>query len=133
MPKLSLERFREIKERVAEIFDLANKIENEEIQVTEEDEEKLESEIEQLIDEIHSSDLSDIPFEEYEGFYDLGFDFSGTGANIDFNIIHEEGWGTVRLKGCNVRNFDFDNQRYDDESFDEEFMSQHPDRFIDRG
>lgn len=132
MPKLSLERFREIKERVAEIFDLANKIENEEIQVTEEDGEKLESEIEQLIDEVHSSDLSDIPFEEYEGFYDLGFDFSGTGANIDFSIIHEVGWGTVRLKGCNVRNFDFENQRYDEESFDEEFMSQHPDRFIDR-
>ena len=133
MPKLSLERFREIKGRVAEIFDLATKIENEEIQVTEEDEEKLESEIEQLIDEIHSSDLSDIPFEEYEGFHDLGFDFSGTGANIDFNIIHEVGWGTVRLKGCNVRNFDFENQKYDEESFDEEFMSQHPDRFIDRG
>lgn len=122
MPKLSLERFREIKERVAEIFDLANKIE---------DEEKLESEIEQLIDEIHSSDLSDISFEEYEGFYDLGFDFSGTGANIDFNIIHEVRWGAVRLKGCNVRNFDFENQRYDEESFDKEFMSQHPDKFID--
>lgn len=133
MLKLSLERFREIKERVAEILDLTNKIENEEIQVSDEDEEKLESEIKQLIDEIHSSDLSDIPFEEYEGFYDFGFDFSGTGANIDFNIIHEVGWGTVRLKGCKVRNFDFENQNYDEESFDEEFMSQHPDRFIDRG
>ena len=133
MLKLSLERFREIKERVAEIFDLLTKIENEEIQVTEEDSEKLESEIEQLIDEIHSSDLSDIPFEEYEGFHYLElFDISGTGANIDFNIIHEVEWGTVRLKGCNVRNFDFENQRYDEESFDEEFMSQHPDRFIDR-
>lgn len=132
MPKLSLERFREIKARVAEISDLATKIENEEIQMTEEDEKKVESEIEQLIDEIHSSDLSDIPFEEYEGFYDLGFDFSGTGANIDFNIIHEVGYGTVRLKGCNVRNFDFDNQKYDEESFDEEFASQHPDKFIDK-
>ena len=37
MLKLSLARFREIKERVAEIFDLTNKIKNEEIQVTEED------------------------------------------------------------------------------------------------
>lgn len=75
MLKLSLARFREIKERIAEIFDLTNKIKNEEIQVTEEDGEKLESEIEQLIDEIHSSDLSDIPFEEYEGFYDLDLTF----------------------------------------------------------
>ncbi len=133
MTKLSLERFREIKGRVAEIFDLLTKMENEEIQVTEKDGEKLESEIYQLNDEIHSSDLSDIPFEAYEGFYNLGFDFSGTGANIDFNIIREIAGGTVRLKGCNVRNFDFENQKYDEESFDEEFMRQHPNRFIDRG
>lgn len=132
MPKLSLERFREIKGRVAEIFDLISKIENEEIQITEEDGEKLETEIEQIIDEVHSSDLSDIPFEEYEGFYDLGFDFSETGANIDFNIIREIENECVRLKGCNVRNFDFDSQRYDEESFDEEFMNQYPDKFIDR-
>lgn len=133
MPKLSLERFREIKGKTVEILDLATKSVNEEIQVTDEELEKLGSEIEQLIDEIHSSDLSDIPFEEYEGFYDLGFDFSGTGANIDFNIIREvEEHGAIRLKGCNVRNFDFDNQRYDEESFDEEFMSQYPDRFIAR-
>lgn len=132
MPKLSLDRFREIKGRVAEIFNLVTKIENKEIQLTEEDGEKLDSEMGQLIDEIHSSDLSDIPFEEYEGFYDLGFDFSGTGANIDFNIIREVGWDTVRLRGCNVRNFDFENQRYDEESFDEEFMSQHSERFIDK-
>ena len=110
MPKISLERFREIKERVAEIFDLVNKTENEELQITEEEEKEIDSEIEQLFDEIHSSDLSDIPFEEYEGFYDFGFDFSGTGANIDFNIIHEVDRGAVRLKGCNVRNFDLKNK-----------------------
>lgn len=132
MPKLSLERFREIKARVAEMFDLVTKIENDEIQITDEDGEKLENELEQLIDEVHSSDLSGIPFEEYEGFHDLGFDFSGTGANIDFNIIiQEEERGPIRLKGCNVRNFDF-KTKYDEESFDEEFMSQHPDKFIDR-
>lgn len=131
MPKLSLERFREIKGRVAELYDLVIKIENEEIQIT--NEEELEREMGQLFDEIHSSDLSDIPFEEYEGFYDLGFDFSGTGANIDFNIINTRlRYDCVRLKGCNVRNFDFDNQKYDDESFDEEFMQQHPDKFLSR-
>ncbi len=133
MPKLSLKRFREIKERVAEIFNLANKIEKEEIQLTEEDLEKLVGELDQLIDEVHTSNLSDIPFEEYEGFYDFGFDFSGTGANIDFNIIHEvDSENYVRLKGCNVRNFDFENQKYDEESFDEEFMIQYPDKFIDK-
>lgn len=131
MPKLSLERFREIKERIAEIFDLVNRSENEKIEIPDEEKEKIESDLEQIMSEIHSSDLSDIAFEEYEGFYDIGFDFSGTGANIDFNIISELGIDTVRLKGCNVRNFDFENQRYDEKSFDENFMSQHPDKFID--
>ena len=133
MSKLSLKRFREIKGRLAEIFELNSKVNNDEINLTEKEVEKIETELVQIDNELHGSDLSDIPFEEYEGFYDFGFDFSGTGANIDFNIIHEEVDEPVRLKGCNVRNFDFENQKYDEESFDEEFMSQHPDRFIDRG
>ena len=75
MLKMSLERFRKIKNRIAEIVDLINKIENEEITLTETESEAIEEEIVQMSAEIHSSDLSDIPFEEYEGFYDLGFDF----------------------------------------------------------
>lgn len=133
MPKLSIERFRKIRNRTAEIFDLVQKIEAEEIQITETEEENIQNELEQMFDEIHSSDLSDISFEEYEGFYDLGFDFSGTGANIDFNIINRTFEnGSVRVKGCNIRNFNFDIQKYDEESFDEEFMKLHPDRFLSR-
>lgn len=133
MAKMSLERFNEIKKIVAEMADLMKKIENEEIQLSSEEQEKAENELEQTYDEIHTSDLSDIPFEEYDGFYDLGFDFSGTGANIDFNIINIDLLeGSVKLKGCNVRNFDFEHQNYDEESFDEEFMQEHSDKFIDR-
>jgi len=133
MPKMSIKRFREIKRKVAEIFDLAKNFENEKIHLTEEEQKLLENELEQISDEIHSSDLSDISFEEYEGFYDLGFDFSGTRANIDFNIIDRSFEnGSVRVKGCNIKNFDFDIQRYDEESFDEEFMIKHPDRFVSR-
>lgn len=163
MQKLSLERFREIKDIVAVSYYLANKIEKEEIQITDGEiqltdrdkeeikgivkyidhknildaleyisEEDLEGTLQTLIDEVHSSDLSDIPFEEYEGFHDLGFDFSGTGANIDFNLIDTNyRYLPVRVKGCNVVNFDFSNARYDEESFDEQFISQHPDKFID--
>ena len=87
MPKMSLERFREIKNRTSELLDLINKIDNEEITLTEDEEQTIQEDFEQLNDEIHSSDLSDIPFEEYEGFHDLDFNFEGTGANIDFNII----------------------------------------------
>ena len=133
MPKMSLERFREIKNRTSELLDLINKIDNEEITLTEDEEQTIQEDFEQLNDEIHSSDLSDIPFEEYEGFNDLDFNFEGTGANIDFNIMDSSiRYATVRLKGCHVRNFDFDSQSYDDESFDEEFMRQHQERFLDK-
>ena len=133
MPKMSLERFREIKNRTSELLDLINKIDNEEITLTEDEEQTIQEDFEQLNDEIHSSDLSDIPFEEYEGFHDLDFNFEGTGANIDFNIIDSSVRDdTVRLKGCHVRNFDFDSQSYDDKSFDEEFMRQYQERFLDK-
>lgn len=133
MPKMSIERFREIKNRIAEIFNLVQKIENEDVQLTEKEEENLEKELEQISDEIHSSDLSNIAFEEYKDFYDLGFDFSGTGANIDFDIIDRSlGNECIRVKGCNIKNFDFDSQIYDEESFDEEFMQLHPDKFLSR-
>ena len=133
MPKMSLERFREIKNRTSELLDLINKIDDEEIILTEDEEQTIQEEFEQLTDEIHTSDLSDIPFEEYEGFHDLDFNFEGTGANIDFNIMDSSiRYATVRLKGCHVRNFDFDSQSYDDKSFDEEFMRQHQERFLDK-
>ncbi len=133
MPKMSLERFREIKNRTSAFLEIINKVDNEEIMMTDEEEQAIQEEFDQIDAEIHSSDLSEIPFDEYEGFYDLGFDFEGTGANIDFNIMDSSNrYGTVRLKGCNVRNFDFDSQSYDDESFDEEFMKQHQEEFLDK-
>ncbi len=133
MPKMSIERFREIKSRIVEIKDLIDKVDNEEITLSDEEEEKINSEIEQLIDEVHCSDLSDIPFEEYEGFFDIGFDFEGTKANIDFKIIDTSlRYGTVRVKGCNVRNFDFESQSYDDDSFDDAFVMEHQEKFLSR-
>ena len=131
MPKMSIERFREMKARLAELAEMAERINNDELELSEEEEERIGSEITQIADEIHTSDLSDIPFEEYEGFYNFGFDFSGTGANIDFNIITTIVNATVRFKGCNVRNFDFDTMSYDEDSFDEEFKRDYPDRFLD--
>ena len=101
MPKMSLERFREIKNRTSAFLEIINKVDNEEIMMTDEEEQAIQEEFDQIDAEIHSSDLSEIPFDEYEGFYDLGFDFEGTGANIDFNIMDSSNrYGTVRLKGC---------------------------------
>ena len=131
MEELSIERFREIKARLAEIAEIVRRIENEEITEEEVQEMGLEEEIERIDEELHSHDLSKIPFEEYEGFYDLGFDFEGTGANLDFQIINRlYSGGNTSLRRCNVRNFDFDTMRYNDNTFDEDFKRAHSEHFF---
>lgn len=77
-----------------------------------------------------SYDLSDIPFEEWQGFQIKSnkihvADFSKTSANIDFGIVDYFGNGS--FKGCNVRNLnkikgqlnpnDFDKQTIQNNSF----------------
>ena len=134
MPELSLEEFKRIKQRLNEIADIINAIDTGSRQLTDEEEIVLGEELGSIGDTLHNSDLSNIPFEEYEGFIYLGFDLSGTGANLDFSLIDMNfSYGDpVRVKGCHVRNFDFQNLGYDRDSFDEEFIEEHKDEFIDR-
>lgn len=40
-----------------------------------------------IANEIQNSDMSGIPFEEFEGFPICDFDFTKTGNNIDFDLI----------------------------------------------
>ncbi len=126
MDKMSLTRFREIKEKMAILPKLASG-EISEDDVTEE----MAEEYDALFDELHNSDLSDIPVSEYEGFFDPGVDFEGTGANLDFSIINEEYRDSrpIRVKGCNISNFDFDRIPYDEDSFEEEFVMANRERF----
>ena len=115
MPELSIEEFRSIKARIIEILEFVNEEERTGQDIPEEQAEALEKEMDQIVQRLHGSDLSKIPFEEYEGFPDLGFDFSGTGANLDYALIDTSyRYGNpVRNKGCTVRNFDFKKTSYD--------------------
>lgn len=131
MEKLSIERFREIKERIAQIVEIIIKFENEELTKEQIDEMGVEQELERFFEEVHSHDLSDIPYEEYEGFYDFGFDFEGTGANLDYEIINTQYYSSGnKYKGCNVRNFKFDEMSYTDDTFDEDFKIKHSEHFF---
>lgn len=128
MNKMTVERFREIKSRIAEIIEIFEDDDN----ISEEQRDEIEQEYDSISDELHHSDLSDIPPEEYEGFYDLNFNFSGTMANLDFNIINEEyrdNYAPVRLKGTNFVNFNFDRIPYDEDSFEESFIAQNAEHF----
>lgn len=133
MDKLDLEEFRRIKNRMAEMVARVVEAENsEEGDISDEESQRFSAEMEDFNEILSSHDLSDIPFEEYAGFYDVGFSFEGTGANLDYGIINTEfhDGRPVGLKGCNVRNFDFDNIIYDDDSFDDEFKEAHSDKFL---
>ena len=134
MAQLSLEEFRSIKSRLSEIAEIVRRAENGSREITEEEGDLLTEEIEQLNATLHDSDLSSIPFEEYEGFVDLGIDFGGTSANLDYSLINTEyrDGNPVRNKGCVVRNFDFESMTYDGESFDEDFISEHQEHFLQR-
>ena len=86
MEKLSLEKFREYCKFSQELYELLLDEEKMEA-MSEEEQEKLEDDMEEMAKTLKSSDLSDIPYEEWEGFVLVLQDFNleNTGANIDFN------------------------------------------------
>jgi len=94
--KISIEQFKVIKDKIIAMSE--NYFELDEIENIEYD---------RLIKKFLSFDLSDIPFECYNGMLiyatnNRGLDFSKTHANIDFEIgTFGSDWN---YKGCNVRN-----------------------------
>lgn len=132
MEKLSIEKFREYCKFTQELYGLLAD-ESKMDSMSEAEGEKLDADMEEMIKTLSSSDLSDIPFEEWENFVlviqDLNLE--NTGANIDFNLItippEMKGYKIdINLRGCNVRNFNFDKTmfRYTADSFDPEFVEE---------
>ena len=138
MEKLTVERFRKIKSYIIEMIELRNKryaIFERNGTKNRERLKELEDAINSFRDELKNYDLSEIGFEEYIGFIDLGFDFEGTGANLDLNIINfnRRSLTPIRVKGCNIKNVNLDSTcgyLYDDKSFDEEFVQANPRYFL---
>ena len=132
MEKMTIEKFKEYCKFTQELYELL-KDESKLDEMSPEEGEKLEARMEELVEALRISDLSDIPFEAWEDFVlviqDLNLE--NTGANIDFNLItipqEMRGYTVeVNLKGCNVRNFNFDKTmfRYTEASFDPEFVAE---------
>ena len=87
----------------------------------------------ELQKELLSYDLSDILFTSWKNVELVWFDendvvdFSGTRANIDFDILRI--YGKANYKGCNVRNLD--NLYFiDEEYFDKEIVDSNPNLFL---
>ena len=134
---MSLEEFRQIKSRMISLL-------NEEDDSIDGDE--IEKEYIELQKALLNHDLSDIPFEEWEGIQLLPdivdkIDLSKTHANIDFNYFSF--YGTANLYGCKIRSQGNikewrDSNYYDglmffllsDASFDSSFIDKYKSRLL---
>lgn len=131
MSKLTLTEFREIKNSMLNLIELSEQRYSPENQ-DQSEVEKFLREYNSLQDKLLSSDLSDIPFEEWQGLYiftDGELDLSKTYANIDFSLLAGIKYDSINLQGCNIRGIQA--LDYDETTFDAEYMKAHPEYFPD--
>ncbi len=129
--KLTLEQFREIKNSMLNLIKLEEQRYTSESQ-DQNEEERFLREYNILQDRLLSSDLSDIPFEEWQGLYifsDGELDLSKTHANIDFSLLADIDYDSINLDGCNIRGIQAIN--YDETTFNPEYVKAHPEYFPD--
>ena len=129
MSKMTLTEFRKIKNSMLNLIEL---IEQRYGSKNQSEEEKNLREYNSLQDRLLSSDLSDIPFEEWQGLYiftDGELDLSKTHANIDFSVLAGIEYDSINLQNCNIRGIQA--LDYDENTFDAEYMKAHPEYFPD--
>ena len=140
LPKLTIEEFYKIKERLKnKMEELQKKIE--EVYSTLSEDEELEFQInlvkeyETVQKELLKYDLSDIPFDAWEGIALMStedLDLSPTHANIDFSIVEVGIQGDIILKGCKVRNLDRYFGNIKEENVDQEIIDSFPNIFLSK-
>ena len=123
MDKLSLEKFLEVKKVMLDLISLAE----ENVSTVNGDE--LLSDYNSLQEKLLSCDLSDIPFEEWDGLYLVvdNLDLSKTHANIDFSILKGVSFSSISVDGCNIKGIEV--LDYDENTFSPEFMKSNPQFF----
>ncbi len=135
--KMSLEQFKQIKNQLSDLIKQYEQYD----ELHKNDKNYNENEIEgkfierylSIQNRLLSYDLSDIPFEEWEGFMIFSdenhiADFSKTRANIDFKLIEYDGNGN--FQGCNVRNLEALRELLNPKEFGEETIKANPSLFL---
>ena len=138
-PKITLEKFREIKKALQERLESLQK-EYEDVDtrtLTKEEEQHL---MEQIIEkycsvqnELFLYDLSEIPFEEWEDMAIMSLDtldLSKTHANLDFSLLELNSEKGINLKGCNIRKLDRINAPIFPDSVDQHIIAEYPMLFL---
>jgi hypothetical protein len=133
--KMNLQTFMSLKNEVISYVQKQEEAEKTGISISVEDEESFLQRYEEIINLLSSHDLSEIDYDNWDGMIlqSESLDFSQTNANLDFNLINfsVESEGKMNFKGCNIKNFDFENSKYDESSFDANFLKQNTDKFLD--
>ena len=130
--KLTIEAFNQIKQNIQNIFDEVRTLEEIKLVDSSIRIKTLERRFLDIQSELLSCDLSDIPYDAYQGLILVGdVDFSNTHANIDFNILNTDSIDSITVKGCNIRNLqDLHFIFINDDSFDENVISEYPNLFL---
>lgn len=127
--KVSVEEFRQLKNSMIELAKRSIELyKNDPSNNTEAN--VVASDFYRLQETLLSSDLSDIPFEEWRGMYLLSdglLDLSKTHANIDFNMFENVIFDSINLDGCNIKGLE--RIDYQEDTFDREFRNSHPEYF----
>lgn len=140
LPKITIEEFNKIKEELQRTLEnISQRLESEATDnLSPEEYDELENkailEYASVQNKLWNYDLSDIPFEAWQGMYIMSnqdLDLSQNHANLDFNILEDfTVMGTVNLKGCKLRNLDRIHATLKEDYLDPEVMSEYPALFL---
>ena len=135
--KMSLEQFQQIKNQLAQLVkeyeDNYEAHKNDENYDGSIEEQRLGDQYLEIQNRLLQYDLSDIPFEAWQGMTILSdethaVDFSKTRANIDFDLV--DYWGNGNFRGCNVRNLEKLRRSLNPKDFDEETIRANSSLFL---
>ena len=139
LPKITLDKFLEIKKLLQERLESLQK-EYEDIDSDELTEQQQEEIIRDSVEkycsvqnELFNYDLSDIPFELWEGMTIISneyLDLSKTHANLDLSLVDVTSEQGINLKGCNIRNLDYINAPVYSDSIDQHLIEEYPMLFL---
>ncbi|MBQ2873332.1 MAG: hypothetical protein IJE89_04980 [Bacilli bacterium] len=132
MGKLTIDRFKEIKSKLAHIREKYEVLEKNESNAKEEKQKLIEQYL-NLQNELLSHDLSSISPKLWEDLLIICdkehiADFSKTKAYIDFSIVEYSEF--VNYKGCKIQKIDQINRIINSDNFDENVIAKNPNMFI---
>ena len=135
--KISLKQFQQIRNQLTQLvkeyeynYEIHKNDDNYDNSV---EEQRLIDQYYEIQNRLLQYDLSDIPFEAWEGMAIMSdethaVDFSKTRANVDFDLV--EYWGNGNFKGCKVRNLEKLRKFLNPKEFDEETIRANSSLFL---